>query len=745
MLSRHFPFYRVKTLFFALTLTGTAVLSNAQELIWSDEFNQGSLNPQTWNIETGTGINGNWGTGQLDRATDRPENIHFLNNVAGADGGVLAITTRNEFYIDRDYTSGRINTQGKVAFGPGTKLSARVWPRDVRYQGQGFAFWLMPNEIPPGFDYLMWPQGGEIDIMEYVGSIPFHNLGTVHYAWFWEDNLYQDWNHGHQGGYYSFKDQQVPDDPEWLGIDLGQSYSVNQVQLHWEGAFGKSYLIQMSNDGANWQTIYDTTSGDGGLDVINAAGSGRYIRMYGTERGTDWSYSLFEMEVYANGVNVALGKPTTASSLQASDLSARLAVDGEYSTRWSSALRNPGYGNYPPLAGDPNAGSTGFHTYSLSWYSDRLEWDIDGNVYHVHYLNDGGAFAVDGNGESATRVIDGRRVHVSEYSHYFAEWFPFEHEFYIILSAGVGGPSGYTYGGGIVPEAQFPVSTLVDWVRVYNLPGYNNPGPTPPPTPEPGGNLAAGKPAVSSSAENPDLTAARAFDSDPGTRWASTASDDEWIYVDLGRVYDIERVELNWETAFGQAYRIEVSDDASVWSTVYSTSASDGGIDSISLSTSGRYVRLYGQARATGWGYSLWEFEVYGSAGNGGNNTTDYALNQPVTVSSAEGDYWFGRYAVDGDPNTRWASDFSDDQWIYVDLGSAKSLSKVVLNWEAAYATEYQLQISDNATTWTTVANVNGIGGEEVININGSGRYVRMLGVERATGYGYSLWNFEVY
>jgi beta-glucanase (GH16 family) len=178
-------------------------------LIWNDEFNTSTLDASKWSFETGTGVNGDFGTGQLDRATERTQNVSMLPGT-GSDGS-LAITTRKEFFIDRNYTSGRINTSGKFSAGPGTRIEARVWARDVNYKGQGFAFWMMPAEIPAGEDHLMWPQGGEVDIMEYVGAIPSANLGTVHYAWFWENNEYTDWNHGHKGAYYSYAGQQVPD------------------------------------------------------------------------------------------------------------------------------------------------------------------------------------------------------------------------------------------------------------------------------------------------------------------------------------------------------------------------------------------------------------------------------------------------------------------------------------------------------------------------------------------------------
>jgi hypothetical protein len=723
--------------------------AQAQTLVWSDEFNGTQLDANAWNIETGTGINGNWGTGQLDRATERPQNINFLQGVSGADGGVLSITTRKEFYIDRDYTSGRINTAGKVAFGPGYKIEARVWARDVRYQGQGFAFWMMPNEKPAGYDYIMWPQGGEVDIMEYVGSIPYHNLGTVHYAWFWENNVYQDWNHGHLGGYYSFKDQQGPDEPEWISVDLGSAQAFNQVILNWEGAYGKSYKIQVSSNNTSWSDIYSTTNGDGGVDVINAGGNARYVRMYGTERGTEWSHSLFEFEIKNSaGTNLALNRPVTVSSIQAPDLGGPNAVDGQYSTRWSSSLRNPGYGGYPPSPTNQNTGSYGWHTYGVNWYNDRIEFYVDGNVYHVHYLNDGAAFPpADGNDTARTQMRNGKRTYVSEYSNHFAEWRPFERQMYLILSSGVGGPSGYTYGGGIVPEAVFPVSTMIDWVRVYSL-GGGQPPVLPPngPNPPASTNLALSKPAVSSSNEGEGMAAGFAVDGNTNSRWASQWSEAQWIYVDLGSSKTISRVLLKWEAAYGKGYQIQVSENATNWTTVYSTTTGDGGVDDINLSGTGRYVRMNGTQRGTGYGYSLFDFEVYGSGGTTPPSNVNKALNKPASSSSDEGAAWGASQALDGNMNTRWASSWSDPQWIKVDLGSVQSISRVVLKWEGAFGKNYQVQTSSDNVNWTTVNTVtNGDGATDDLTLSGSGRYVRIYGTARGTGYGYSLWELEVY
>jgi hypothetical protein len=118
----------------------------------------------------------------------------------------------------------------------------------------------------------------------------------------------------------------------------------------------------------------------------------------------------------------------------------------------------------------------------------------------------------------------------------------------------------------------------------------------------------------------------------------------------------------------------------------------------------------------------------------------------PVTASSIQGDPWAAAYAVDGNPGTRWSSGWSDPQWLEVDLGAPRAITKIVLDWERAYATAFQLQVSDNGTTWTDVySTTTGPGGVQTVAVHGAGRYVRMYGTRRATQYGYSLWEFQVF
>ncbi|WP_034336831.1 discoidin domain-containing protein [Deinococcus misasensis] len=128
------------------------------------------------------------------------------------------------------------------------------------------------------------------------------------------------------------------------------------------------------------------------------------------------------------------------------------------------------------------------------------------------------------------------------------------------------------------------------------------------------GNIAVGKNATASSSEwGGDLSVAakQAFDGNTASRWSSLHSDPQWIQVDLGSVQQLCEITLQWETAYGKAFRIEVSNDGSTgWSQIYSTTTGTGGTQVLPVTGSGRYVRLTGTQRGTQWGYSLWEMGI---------------------------------------------------------------------------------------------------------------------------------------
>ena len=105
----------------------------------------------------------------------------------------------------------------------------------------------------------------------------------------------------------------------------------------------------------------------------------------------------------------------------------------------------------------------------------------------------------------------------------------------------------------------------------------------------------------------------------PATRWATSSVngwvDPGWIYVDLGATANIHRVVLQWDPAFATAYQIQVSAQRQHWTTIYSTTTGRGFKETLTVNGTGRYVRMFGTARSNGYGYSLWEFQVYGTGG----------------------------------------------------------------------------------------------------------------------------------
>src|SRR5690349_11706166 len=259
--------------------------------------------------------------------------------------------------------------------------------------------------------------------------------------------------------------------------------------------------------------------------------------------------------------------------------------------------------------------------------------------------------------------------------------------------------------------------------------------------------LSQGKPTTASSTENAGTPATNATDGNTGTRWSSAFSDPQWLQVDLGVTASISQVVLNWEAAYAKAFQIQTSTNGSTWTTIYGTTTSTGGVQTLNVTGSGRYVRVNGTQRATQYGYSLWEFQVYGDTGPTTTcGTANAAQGRPATASSTENAGTPAANAVDGNTGTRWSSAFSDPQWLQIDLGATQAVCQVILNWESAYATAFQVQLSGNASTWTTVfSTTTGTGGVQTLNVSGSGRYVRINGTARATQYGYSLWEVTVH
>ncbi|WP_078849862.1 discoidin domain-containing protein [Streptomyces sp. NRRL F-5126] len=362
---------------------------------------------------------------------------------------------------------------------------------------------------------------------------------------------------------------------------------------------------------------------------------------------------------------------------------------------------------------------TGYHTYAVevdrSTSPEQIRWYLDGTNFYT---------------------LRADQVDATTWAN------AVDHSYFIIFDLAIGGGFPAAFGGGPDASTVSGGSMNVDYVAVYNKPPAGQSGLGP--------NIARSKPTTASSTESADFPASNATDGDVTTRWSSGFSDPQWLQVDLGRSYDLTHATLTWEAAAASGYQLQTSDNGTDWRTIYTNSNSPADIQDTALSGSGRYVRVYATSRASQYGDSLYELALYGTPADGGGGDpgggTLLSQGRPATASSSENSSFVAADAVDGNTGTRWSSGFSDPQWLQVDLGATHTLSKVVLNWETAYATAYRIQTSDDGATWTDVySTANGTGGTQTVPITGSGRYVRVDCTARATQYGDSLWEFQVY
>ncbi|MBO9201025.1 cellulase family glycosylhydrolase [Niastella sp. MAH-29] len=205
--------------------------------------------------------------------------------------------------------------------------------------------------------------------------------------------------------------------------------------------------------------------------------------------------------------------------------------------------------------------------------------------------------------------------------------------------------------------------------------GPTNPNPT---------NIALNKTVTVSSVEDNTLTGNLAVDGNGSTRWASAAGiDPQSITVDLGGKYNISRIKLVWEAAYGKNFVLEVSPDNSTWTNVKNITGNTSLTnDYTGLSTTGRYVRMTGTARGTEYGYSLYEFEVYGTAANDTTPPppTTSVLIQAESYSSMSGVQTETTTDTDGGQDVGW-----------IDQGDWMAFSNINFPVTGTYKVEYRV------------------------------------------------------
>ena len=378
-------------------------------------------------------------------------------------------------------------------------------------------------------------------------------------------------------------------DPQWIEVDLGLIKDLSRIRLHWNTNYASSYTIQISPDGTSWTALFTTNNDNGGTEDILVSGRGRYLKINGTQQGLPGAgYSLSELEVYSQPQEPFGGiVPALPGVIQAENYD----TGGESVAYYNTTVGNPG-GSYrsDDVGIEPTSDTGGGYDVSSLNTGEWLEYTVNPPDPTAKYSLSLRVAAPAAGGQLRVR-LNGIVLGTAQIPN-TGGWQNWQT---VTLPA-------VSLAGGIGSQAlRLEVLTngfSINWIGLNST--------------QTGTNIALYKAATASSLENAGYPATNAFDGNLNTRWSSAFSDPQWIYVDLGATYNISEVVLYWEAAYGKSYQIQVSPDALNWTNIYSTTTGLGGTEDLTgLSGTGRYVRMYGTARGTPYGYSLWEFQVF--------------------------------------------------------------------------------------------------------------------------------------
>lgn len=641
-------------------------------------------------------------------------------------------------------------------------------------------------------------------------------------------------------------------DQQWFQVDLGQRADLSRAVLTWEGAYGKSYQIQASDNGTDWRTLETVTGGDGGTDEVAVSGHGRYVRMLGTERSGGYGYSLWEFQVY--GTTDTTLPTGGAVEVTGSQGNWQLTVGGQpYTVK--GLTWGPSIADAPKYM--PDVKSMGVNTIRT--------WGTDGGtkplldsaaangirVVNGFWLQPGGG---PGSGGCVNYVTD--TTYKNNMLTEFAKWVEAYKSHPATLMWNVGNESVLglqnCYSGAELEAQRNAYTSFVNDVakKIHSID---------PDHPVTSTDAWTGAwPYYKRNAPDLDLYSMNSYGDICGVQedWEEGGYTKPYIITEGGPAgewevpddvnevpdepTDVQKAEgytKAWDCVTGHDgvalgatlfhYGTE-HDFGGVWFNLvpdglkrlsyyavkkaYSGSTSgdntppvitnmavdpassapaggeftvradvrdpDGDPVRYKIFLSGNYANgdkrlVEAQWRSTGNGTfavrapeKLGVWKVYIQAedgrGNAGIETksvkvvappvtgTNVALNKPTTASSFQPSYGDcpcePTKATDGRADTRWASDWSDPQWIQVDLGTATPVRKLQLVWDAAYAKSYDVQVSDNGTTWRTVHTTSaGNGDIDTIDLVQTARHVRLHLTARGTGWGYSLHEFGIY
>jgi endoglucanase Acf2 len=446
---------------------------------------------------------------------------------------------------------------------------------------------------------------------------------------------------------------------QWLRIDLEKSYDISSVHINWENAAAAKYEIQVSdNEDGPWTSLKTVTKSTPAVDDIVVEGAGRFVRVLGLERLTNYGYSIWDLSVTGTispesiDVDALLVAPRDVAVVSGRDATfAAYAFDtagngGAVTVPWTADggdivgdgtfTAGSVAGVYPVTAAFEGVEGSATATVTANSSGDEPAPGVLADVAFGKSItassteNSGtpAEFAVDGSATSrwSSAASDGAWIEVdlervtsiarvdlvwegaygSKYLLQTRDKATDDWTTVVSEAVGDGGTDShavdvrgrYLRMKGVERATQYGYS-------IFDLSVWSTDGSVT------GKNLAAGAQATATSEEAAGTRAENAVDGNTSSRWSSEASDDQSITVDLGAISALSSVAVHWEGAYASEYLIQgATSETGPFTTIASQTAGAGGQESFDVSGEYRYIRVQGVHRATPYGYSIFEIAV---------------------------------------------------------------------------------------------------------------------------------------
>jgi endoglucanase Acf2 len=457
-------------------------------------------------------------------------------------------------------------------------------------------------------------------------------------------------------------------DPVDFTVDLGRQTDVSGVSIVWEAAAAAQYDLQVADDADGpWRTVRHVTKTTAAADHLDVSATGRYVRMHGTARLSDYGYSILgfhvtgtpaesaitptavlvgprstavlpgataDLTAYAFDASGAGGPVTPAGSTGAASWSVTgggsVAQDGTVTAAGDAGVTSTVSAEVGAVSATATVTTLG--TAASEPEPGRASRDVAlGKPATASSAQRGdlaAGAAVDGDGHSrwSSAAADGEWIAVDlgavlPLDAVEIDWEDAYADSYALQvrdtatdawrtvadeRAGSGGTERHdlTDVHGRYVRMLGGHRHTVHGYSLWALRVFSQQG-------EPTPDLAHGAVATSSSDESRSVPASNVTDGDDTTRWASGHSDDQWIDLDLGAVHAVHTATLHWEGAYATAYRVQGRATADgPWTTITTVTDGDGGTDDVALSGDWRWLRVQGDHRSSPYGYSLYGVQV---------------------------------------------------------------------------------------------------------------------------------------